>query len=165
MGFLHILQEFCELHGSDYMEMLLYISVRWLSLEMCITRILQQYGPLTSYFKSLSSSHIILALARDSYILYIYPILTTYLFADEKQPRFRRLEEAFSNPLTEVYHLFLQATFPVLSTLNLLLQGEKVSIFQLYEEVFCIFGYFDVSFLKCNTPVKYRLCYFVKKDS
>ncbi|XP_050975566.1 uncharacterized protein LOC127171147 isoform X1 [Labeo rohita] len=101
------LKEFCELHGSDYMEMLLYISVRWLSLEMCITRILQRYGPLTSYFKSLN----------------------------EKQPRFRRLVEAFSNPLTEVYLLFLQATFPVFSTLNLLLQREKASIFQLYEEM------------------------------
>lgn len=115
------------------MEMLLYISVRWLSLEMCITRILQRYGPLTSYFKSLSKSHIILALVRDSYMR--HPILTTCLFADEKQPRFRRLVEAFSNPLTEVYLLFLQATFPVFSTLNLLLQREKASIFQLYEEV------------------------------
>ncbi|RXN36478.1 histone H1-like protein [Labeo rohita] len=40
-----------------------------------------------------------------------------------------------SNPLTEVYLLFLQATFPVFSTLNLLLQREKASIFQLYEEM------------------------------
>ncbi|XP_029958821.1 uncharacterized protein LOC115396888 isoform X4 [Salarias fasciatus] len=48
------LKEFCELHSSEYMEMLLHISARWLSLETCVTRILQQYGPLTSYFKSLS---------------------------------------------------------------------------------------------------------------
>ncbi|XP_060798214.1 uncharacterized protein LOC132900201 [Neoarius graeffei] len=74
---------------------------------MCITHILQRYGPLTSYFKS----------------------------ANEKQPRFRRLAEAFSNPLMEVYLLFLQATLPVFSTLNLLLQREKASIFQLYEEM------------------------------
>lgn len=102
-------------------------------MEMCITRILQRYGPLTSYFKSLSRSHIILALVQDGFVR--HPILTTCLFADEKQPRFRRLVEAFSNPLTEVYLLFLQATFPVFSTLNLLLQREKASIFQLYEEV------------------------------
>lgn len=108
-------------------------TVRWLSLEMCITRILQQYGPLTSYFKSLSKSHIILTPVQDSYMR--HPILTTCLFADEKQPRFRRLVEAFSNPLTEVYLLFLQATLPVFSTLNLLLQREKASIFQLYDEV------------------------------
>ncbi|XP_061571349.1 uncharacterized protein LOC133424833 [Cololabis saira] len=101
------LTEFCELHGSDYMEMLLHIPVRWLGLEMCITQILRQYGPLTSHFKSLN----------------------------EKQPRFRRLVEAFSNSLTEVYLQFLRATFPVFTTLNLLLQREKSSIFQLHEEM------------------------------
>ncbi|KAG1959631.1 hypothetical protein F2P79_005885 [Pimephales promelas] len=76
------LSEFCDLHESDYMEMLQHVSVRWLSLESCVNRILQRYEPLTSYFKSL----------------------------DEKQPRFRRLVDAFSNPLTEVYLLFYQAT-------------------------------------------------------
>ncbi|KAK5884215.1 hypothetical protein CesoFtcFv8_018060 [Champsocephalus esox] len=50
------LAEFCEFHKSEYMEMLLHISVRWLSLERCITRILRQYGPLTSYFKSLNEN-------------------------------------------------------------------------------------------------------------
>lgn len=50
--------EFCELHGSEYMEMLMHVSVRWLSLEKCLTRILQQYKPLASYLKSLSRYHI-----------------------------------------------------------------------------------------------------------
>ncbi|KAK0150738.1 hypothetical protein N1851_008145 [Merluccius polli] len=98
------LAEFCDFHGSKYMEMLLHISVRWLSLERCITRMLRQYGPLTSYFKSLN----------------------------EKQPRFRRLVDAFFNPLTEVYLLFFQATLPMFSTLNLLFQRERSSIFQLH---------------------------------
>ncbi|KAJ3596187.1 hypothetical protein NHX12_002596 [Muraenolepis orangiensis] len=53
---------------------------------------------------------------------------------DEKQPRFRRLLEAFSNPMTEVYLLFYQATLPVFSTFNLLLQREKSSIFLLHED-------------------------------
>ncbi|KAK1904474.1 Protein FAM200B, partial [Dissostichus eleginoides] len=101
------LAEFCEFHESEYMEMLLHISVRWLSLERCITRILRQYGPLTSYFKSLN----------------------------EKQPRFRRLVDAFSNSLTEVYLLFYQATLPVFTILNLLLQRERSSIFQLHGEM------------------------------
>ncbi|KAJ8356703.1 hypothetical protein SKAU_G00194970 [Synaphobranchus kaupii] len=46
------LTEFCEIHESDYMEMLLYVSVRWLSLDQCVTRILQKYHPLQSYFRS-----------------------------------------------------------------------------------------------------------------
>lgn len=44
--------EFCELHESQYMEVLMHVSVRWLSLEVCVTRILRLYDPLTSYFKS-----------------------------------------------------------------------------------------------------------------
>ncbi|KAK1887302.1 Zinc finger BED domain containing protein 5 [Dissostichus eleginoides] len=101
------LTEFCELHGSEYLEILMHISIRWLSLERCLTRILQQYEPLASYFKS----------------------------SNEKQPRFRRLLEAFSNPMTEVYLLFYQATLPVFSTFNLLLQREKSSIFLLHDEI------------------------------
>jgi len=54
---------------------------------------------------------------------------------DDKQPRFRRLVEAFSNPITGVYLLFYQATFPVFSTFNLLLQREKSPIFLLHDEV------------------------------
>ncbi|KAK1892339.1 Zinc finger BED domain containing protein 5 [Dissostichus eleginoides] len=99
--------EFCELHGSEYLEILMHVSIRWLSLERCLTRILQQYEPLASYFKS----------------------------SNEKQPRFRRLLEAFSNPMTEVCLLFYQATLPVLSTFNLLLQREKSSIFLLHDEI------------------------------
>ncbi|XP_034093505.1 uncharacterized protein LOC117560670 isoform X2 [Gymnodraco acuticeps] len=55
--------------------------------------------------------------------------------ADEKQPRFRRLVDAFSNPLTEVYLLFYQATLPVFTLLNLLFQRERSSIFQLHGEM------------------------------
>ncbi|KAM3602702.1 uncharacterized protein V6R79_009311 [Siganus canaliculatus] len=101
------LAEFCDFHGSEYMAILLHISVRWLSLDMCITRVLRQFGPLTSYFKSLN----------------------------ESQPRFRRLVDAFSNPMTEVYLLFFQSVLPVFSALNLLLQREKSSIFLLHGEM------------------------------
>ena len=53
----------------------------------------------------------------------------------EKQLRFRRLKEAFSDPMTEVYLLFFQATMPVFTTFNLLLQREQSSIFLLHDEV------------------------------
>lgn len=123
------------------MEILLHVSVRWLSLEHCVTRILRQYGPLASYFKSASMS---------SYpFYYIAPIKfrkimscnmcdmhnLLSLFIDEKQPRFRRLEEAFSDPMTEVYLLFFQATIPAFTCFNLLLQREQSSVFLLHDEV------------------------------
>lgn len=48
------ISEFCELHETEYMEILIHVSVRWLSLELCVTRILRLYEPLASYFKSAS---------------------------------------------------------------------------------------------------------------
>ena len=50
--------EFCELHEAEYMEVLLHVSVRWLSLERCVTRILRLYEPLASYFKSAGIDHL-----------------------------------------------------------------------------------------------------------
>lgn len=60
---------------------------------------------------------------------------------DENQARFKRLQKAFSDPMTEVYLLFFQAILPTFTTFNLLLQREEASIFLLHDEVqsFCIF--------------------------
>lgn len=101
--------EFCELHEAEYMEVLLHISVRWLSLERCVTRILRLYGPLASYYKS----------------------------ANENQARFKRLAKTFTDPMTEVYLLFFQATIPTFTSFNLLLQREQSSIFllQVHDEM------------------------------
>lgn len=33
------LTEFCDLHEAEYMEILQHVSVHWLSLERCVTRI------------------------------------------------------------------------------------------------------------------------------
>ncbi|XP_053267948.1 uncharacterized protein LOC128425383 [Pleuronectes platessa] len=101
------LTEFCELHEAEYMEVLLHISVRWLSLERCVTRILRLYGPLASYFKS----------------------------ANENQARFKRLVQAFTDPMTEVYLLFYQATVPTFTDFNLLLQREQSAIYLLHDEM------------------------------
>ncbi|XP_065119841.1 uncharacterized protein [Paramisgurnus dabryanus] len=101
------LTEFCELHEAEYMEILLHVSVRWLSLECCASRILRLYEPLASYFKS----------------------------ANDNQARFRRLQKAFSDPMTEVSLLFFQATIPVFTSFNLLLQREQSSIFLLHDEM------------------------------
>ncbi|RXN16530.1 hypothetical protein ROHU_027475 [Labeo rohita] len=92
---------------AEYVEILQHVSVRWLSLETCVTRILRLYEPLASYFKS----------------------------TEENQPRLKRLQGAFSDPMTEVYLLFYQATIPVFTSLNLLLQRENPSIFLLQDEM------------------------------
>ena len=96
-----ILREFCSFCDSDYREVVRYVSVRWLSLEKAVNRILQLYTSLQSYFKSEA----------------------------ESQARFKRLATAFEKPLTEVYLLFYQSVLPTFTQVNLLLQREDPNIY------------------------------------
>ena len=96
-----ILREFCDFCDNEYHEVVRYVSVRWLSLEKAIYRILQLYVSLQSYFKSES----------------------------ESQARFARLLSAFNNPMTEIYLLFYEAVLPTFTNLNRLLQREDPNIF------------------------------------
>ena len=91
-----ILKEFCEFCDSDYREIIRYVSVRWLSLERAVYRILQLYSSLQSYFKS----------------------------EEERQARFKRVQAAFANPMTEVYLLFFESVFPIFTRINLLQQED-----------------------------------------
>jgi len=74
-----ILKEFCGFCDTNYREAVRYISVRWLSLEKAVNRILQLYESLKSYFKSQT----------------------------ESQARFKRLLKYFEDPMTEVYLLLI----------------------------------------------------------
>ena len=67
---------FCD---TTYKEVVAHVSTRWLSLEQAVTRILELYASLSSYFLSIH----------------------------EQQARFKRLHKRFSDPITEVYLLFL----------------------------------------------------------
>lgn len=96
-----ILREFCTFCDSEYHEVVRYVSVRWLSLERAVYRILQLYTSLQSYFKS----------------------------EKESQARFRRLLSAFNDPMTEVYFLFYESVLPTFTHTNLLLQREDPNIY------------------------------------
>lgn len=67
--------------ATTYAQMINYVSTHWVSLEGAIPRILQKYAGLKSYFLS----------------------------NDESNPRFRRLQKQFEDPMTEVSLLFYQA--------------------------------------------------------
>lgn len=45
-----MLAEFQSLHGADTLKILKHCSTRWLSLESCVTRLLEQWLPLTHFF-------------------------------------------------------------------------------------------------------------------
>ena len=46
------LAEYCLFCDTEMQSILKHVSTRWLSLEMAISRVLQQYSALRSYFLS-----------------------------------------------------------------------------------------------------------------
>ena len=91
------LQEYCKFCDHDYRAVVKHVSTRSLSLELAIQRTLKQFPGLTSYFKS----------------------------EHEQQARFKRLQKAFSDPMTEVYLLFFQSVMPSFTHCNMFLQREE----------------------------------------
>ena len=94
------LKEYFEFCDQEYQSVLKHLSVRWLSLEKCISRTTLKFTSLKAYFLSKS-------------------------FADE---RFQRLEEKFNNPLLEPCMLFLSSALPLFTHFNQLLQREEPTI-------------------------------------
>ena len=90
---------------TENAEVIRYASTRWLGLERCFNRELQKYVALESYVKSEGLS----------------------------DARFKRLEAAFNDCLTELYLLFYQAVLPVFTTFNKMLQSEEPLIYLLYK--------------------------------
>ena len=89
--------EFCD---QEYQSVLKHLSVRWLSLECCLLRILKKFPSLRSYFAS----------------------------EDFRDERFQRLHGWFCNPLLEPALLFNQASISIFTNFNLLLQREEPTI-------------------------------------
>ena len=91
------LRSYCIFCDQAYRAIIKHVTTRWLSLETAVERILKQFPSLTSYFKS----------------------------ENESQSRFKRLQKAFNDSITEVYLLFLQSILPVFTNANQLLQREE----------------------------------------
>ena len=91
------LRSYCIFCDQEYRAIVKHVSTRWLSLEIAVQRALKQFPSLTSYFKS----------------------------ECESQARFKRLQRAFNDPMTEVYLLFLQSTLPCFTHCNQFLQREE----------------------------------------
>ncbi len=94
------LTEYFEFCDQQYQCVLKHLSVRWLSLERCMERILKKLPSLKSYFLSEK-------------------------WADE---RFKRLHGWFSNPLLEPALLFQTSAITMFTHFNLLLQRDEPSI-------------------------------------
>ncbi|KAK5904653.1 hypothetical protein CesoFtcFv8_006191 [Champsocephalus esox] len=115
----NMLHEFCVFCDTTSMEVLQHFSIRWLSLDLAVNRILRVYKALTSYFRS----------------------------TDEKQARCLRLRALFEDPLTEVHLLFYQALLPTCQ-FNLLFQRQHPCIYLLHGQVRAFIRKLMSTFLK-----------------
>ena len=102
-----ILLEYMQFCKQEYGKILKHSSTRWLSLERCIQRTIEKYAGLKSYFLS----------------------------EDAADARFKTLHKVFENPLTEVSLFFHNASIPLFTNFNKLLQSDEPSIHIVYDSV------------------------------
>ena len=101
-------EEFCLFFEQEYRKIIKYVSTRWLSLEAAVTRSLKIYSSLRSYFLSIT---------------------------EENGPRFKRLVEHYSKPMTEVYLYFYQSVLQMFIRFNLYLQRHDPQIRTLHDKI------------------------------
>ena len=97
----NVLSEYFEFCDMEHSEVIKFVSTRWLSLELCVSRETKKYEGLKSYF----------------------------LLQETRGKRFQRLHEAFINPMLEVYLLFYQPASSCFIAFNLFLQREQLLIY------------------------------------
>ena len=102
--------------NNEVRKVIYYISTRWLSLRKCLARTLIQWYPLKSYFMS-------------NFNLDDDP---TENDPDEKSSREKRLVNAFKQPVSKLYAMFVQSVTPILDSFNTFLQAEETLIIDSY---------------------------------
>lgn len=88
-------------------KMLKYCPLRWLSMNSCITRILEQYDALFEFFRNEKTAN------EAAKVLF----------------------EKMSNPYTIMYLEFLEYVLPFVNKVNVEFQSEKPKIFTLYRKM------------------------------
>ena len=105
-----------NLNNNEVRKVIYHISTRWLSLGKCLERTLIQWYPLKSYFMS-------------NFNLDDDP---TENDPDEKSSREKRLINAFKQPVSKLYAMFVQSVTPILDSFNTFLQAEETLIIDSY---------------------------------
>jgi hypothetical protein len=123
-----LLAEFYSSCDVDYHKIVKHVNTRWLSLERAVTRVLQQFPGLKSYFlsngiydllKSVNTNYVCcalifilrlrfpprLSLASLSYSIYVLSVI------DEHEARFGRLQTLFENPMRKFIFSFTSHPF------------------------------------------------------
>ena len=100
-----------------------HVSTRWLSLEKCLVRTLMLWDSLESYFLS-------------NFDLDDDPIENN---PDGKPSRKKRLVNAFKQPVSKLYAMFVQSVIPISDSFNTFLQADEPLIHTLYHSSFRLY--------------------------
>ena len=105
---LHSFQEWLEVEAHKILKK---VDTRWLSLQACVNRILEQYQPLASYFDSIQVS-------------------------DEKaKAKAKRIRDHLKKPITKAYLLVLSNILSSINKFNTLFQSDSPNLHKLVKEM------------------------------
>ena len=93
---------------NEVRKVINHVSTRWLRLGKCLERTLMQWDFLKSYFLS-------------NFDLYDSP---TENYPDEKNSREKRLVNAFRQPVSKLYAMFVQSVILIFYSFNTFLEAE-----------------------------------------
>ena len=118
------LRDFMEFNSNEVRKIIKHVSTRWLSLGRCLDRTLKQWDSLESYFLSyfdLDDDPV----NRDPH---------------DKPSRKTRLVQAFKEPDTKLYAMFIQSVIPIFDSFNTFLQSEEPLIHVLFQSGMRLYG-------------------------
>ena len=123
-----ILKEYCMFCDTEYGAVVKYVSVRWLCLERCLDRELKKYHALKSYFLS----------------------------QHESDNRFKRLNELFQRPVSEIYLMFFQSAIALLTNFNRFLQREDPLIYLMHTQMETFLNKLAVKFIRPEKVMEHK---------
>ena len=123
-----ILKEYYMFCDTEYEAVVKYVSVRWLCLERCLDRELKKYHALKSYFLS----------------------------EHESDNRFKRLNELFQRPMSEIYLMFFQSSIALLTNFNRFLQREDPLIYLMHTQMETFLNKLAVKFIRLEKVMQHK---------
>lgn len=142
------LGEYCSFCNTEYRQIVKHVNTRWLSLERAVSRVLQQYEALKSYFLSEGIS---LTECTSTVTCEFCVITCSSLHADDSTPRFQRVRSVLESPVTEVYLLFYQSALQGFISFNKFLQREDPIIPVIYDQMLSFLKKLGSKFIKVST--------------
>ena len=115
-----VFQEFQQFVDVKPHKLLKAGQTRWLSLEICVNRLLEQYEALLSYFRSSS----------------------------ENLATVRRITQSLENPLSRLFLMFLSDALPVINIFNKMMQQQSPALHSLKQEVHSFLKKLILRFMK-----------------